>query len=94
MLKRVKQGLLGTARAIGALRGVADSSWRRNRLLILCYHSASLEQEHIWRPALYFQPDALEQRLRQIEAMRCAVLHWLRRWRGCKAERYPTGPWY
>ncbi|MFN9891606.1 MAG: polysaccharide deacetylase family protein [Acidobacteriota bacterium] len=74
MLKRVKQGLLGTARAIGALRGVADSSWRRNRLLILCYHSASLEQEHIWRPALYFQPDALEQRLRQIEAMRCAVL--------------------
>lgn len=74
MLKRAKQALLGTARATGALRLVGGSRWRRNRLLILCYHSVSLEQEHLWRPALYFSPAALEDRFRQLEAARVRVL--------------------
>jgi peptidoglycan/xylan/chitin deacetylase (PgdA/CDA1 family) len=42
---------------------VRDSAWRRQRLLILCYHGISQEDEHLWRPGLYLEPARLEQRL-------------------------------
>ena len=53
---------------------MADSQWRRNRLLILCYHGTSLDDEHEWRPALYLSPRVLEQRLEALHAMRCSIL--------------------
>ncbi len=53
---------------------MASSKWRRERLLILCYHGVSLEDEHQWRPPLYMQPQLLERRLETLEAMRCSVL--------------------
>jgi peptidoglycan/xylan/chitin deacetylase (PgdA/CDA1 family) len=42
---------------------VADSNWRKNRLLILCYHGISRTDEHLWRPTLYMQPEVLRRRL-------------------------------
>ena len=74
MLKTAKQSLLRTVRAAGGLRLAGASSWRRQRLLILCYHSVSLDQEHLWRPALYFHPLALERRFQLIEAAGMCVL--------------------
>lgn len=74
MLKDGKQFLLHMAGRAGILEAVADSRWRRRRLLIVCYHSVSIEQEHLWRPPLYFSPDAFEDRLRLIERNRCTVL--------------------
>ena len=70
-LKRVA---LQAFQRTGGFNLVADSDWRRQRLLILCYHGISLDDEHLWNGALYMPPDLLEQRLRLLQSMRCAVL--------------------
>lgn len=70
-LKRVA---LQAFQRTGGFNLVADSDWRRQRLLILCYHGISLDDEHLWNGALYMPPDLLEQRLRLLQAMKCAVL--------------------
>lgn len=74
MLRKAKLATLGLLRNLGAFEFVANSKWRQHRLLILCYHGTSLEDEHEWRPQLYMQPSLLEQRLETIRAMRCSVL--------------------
>lgn len=74
MLRNVKLAALRLLRGAGAFELVADSKWRRVRLLILCYHGTSLEDEHQWRPALYLTPQFLEQRLQALRAMRCSIL--------------------
>ena len=74
MLRNTKLAALGALRGAGVFNLLADSNWRRNRLLILCYHGTSLEDEHQWRPALYLSPHTLEQRLQVLQSMRCSVL--------------------
>lgn len=53
---------------------VANSRWRQQRLLILCYHGISLNDEHLWRPGLYMEPTVLEQRLETLKRGNYAVL--------------------
>jgi len=53
---------------------VTNSRWRQQRLLILCYHGTSLEDEHLWRPQLYIQPQKLEQRLESLKTGQFSVL--------------------
>jgi peptidoglycan/xylan/chitin deacetylase (PgdA/CDA1 family) len=74
MLRNAKLAALGVLRSAGLFNLVADSNWRRNRLLILCYHGISLEDEHEWRPALYLPVQILEQRLQTLHDMRCSIL--------------------
>jgi peptidoglycan/xylan/chitin deacetylase (PgdA/CDA1 family) len=74
MLGTIKLVTLRALKAWGIFKVVADSSWRRNRLLILCYHGTSLEDEHLWRPQLYMEPHLLEQRLEMLKQGRYAVL--------------------
>ena len=74
MLRKAKLATLGVLRSAGVFHLVADSSWRRSRLLILCYHGTSLEDEHEWRPALYLSPDVLEKRLQALHEMKCSIL--------------------
>lgn len=62
MLSAVKGGLFATARRLGVMAGVARSGWRRQRLLILCYHGVSLDDEHEWNGGLYVSPTVLRQR--------------------------------
>jgi len=50
-------------KSTGVFGLVRDSAWRRHRLLILCYHGISHQDEHLWRPGLYIEPSRLEQRL-------------------------------
>jgi peptidoglycan/xylan/chitin deacetylase (PgdA/CDA1 family) len=74
MLKTLKQSLLRGAKRLRVLDVVADSAWRRNRLLILCYHSVSVDEEHGWRRALYFTSDEFDERLRMLHEFRVNVL--------------------
>lgn len=74
MLRNAKLATLSFLRSAGAFEAVANSKWRRDRLLILCYHGTSLEDEDQWRPALYLSPQVLEQRLQTLRATRCSIL--------------------
>ena len=74
MLRGVKLAALGVLRQCGIFSLVKDSNWRQQRLLILCYHGTSLEDEHQWRPALYIQPQKLEQRLESLKKGHFSVL--------------------
>ncbi len=62
VLNVVKGGLFSTARRIGLMSGVAGSGWRRQRLLILCYHGISLDDEHEWNGGLYVPQSHLRAR--------------------------------
>jgi len=74
MLRNAKLAALRFLKRAGVFEAVAESQWRRKRLLILCYHGISLEDEHRWRPALYLAPQLLEQRLQALRASRCSIL--------------------
>ncbi len=53
---------------------IAQSAWRRDRLLIFCYHGVSLDDEHRWNPDLYVSRPHLEQRLALLRRAKCTVL--------------------
>ena len=74
MLRKVKLATIRVLHGSGVFELVANSRWRRERLLILCYHGTSLEDEHLWRPALYMRPELLRERLTALKQGRYAVL--------------------
>jgi len=74
MRRKIKLGTLDLLQRAGVFDLVADSRWRRQRLLILCYHGIAIEDEHLWRPQLYMPAEVLGQRLEVLRAMRCSVL--------------------
>ncbi len=74
MLKPVKLAALSALRRSGIFSLVTNSRWRQQRLLILCYHGTSLEDEHLWRPTLYIHPQKLEQRLEALKKGEFSVL--------------------
>jgi peptidoglycan/xylan/chitin deacetylase (PgdA/CDA1 family) len=63
MRKQMRAAALTVLKSCGVFRLVQDSSWRRQRLLILCYHGIALEDEDQWRPFLYISRQQLERRL-------------------------------
>lgn len=63
MRRLLRHAALTTLKNCGVFRLVGNGEWRRRRLLILCYHGVSLEDEHQWRPFLYVSPRQLERRL-------------------------------
>ena len=70
----VKRSVLGASSRLGVLRGVRDSAWRQRRLLILCYHSISIDDEHEWSGTYSMTPAILESRLRMLRDGRYNVL--------------------
>ena len=74
LLKKATRLTLMCARSIGAYSLIKRSSWRTHRLLILCYHGISLEDEHLWRPGLYISPQMFASRMELISRMNCQVL--------------------
>jgi peptidoglycan/xylan/chitin deacetylase (PgdA/CDA1 family) len=73
MLKQAKMGVLRLAEKTGVSRLLASSGWRRNRLLILCYHGVSRYDEHDWS-ALYISPEMLRRRMQLVAQAGCNVL--------------------
>jgi peptidoglycan/xylan/chitin deacetylase (PgdA/CDA1 family) len=53
---------LAGVHAVGGLKRIAASDWRRRQLLILCYHGVSLRNEHEWNGALFVTPQFLRRR--------------------------------
>jgi peptidoglycan/xylan/chitin deacetylase (PgdA/CDA1 family) len=74
MLKPFKLAALGMLRGSGVFSLVTNSRWRQQRLLILCYHGVSLEDEHLWRPLLYMQPQKLAERFEFLKKGHFSVL--------------------
>jgi peptidoglycan/xylan/chitin deacetylase (PgdA/CDA1 family) len=74
MLHSLKQGSFALSKQFGVTKWVGRTSWRRSRLLILCYHGISLEDEHRWAPLLFMSAPRFEQRLRLLERHGCSVL--------------------
>lgn len=70
----LKQALFAVAKRLGVFSLVRDSEWRRQRLLILCYHGVSLRDEHEWNEALYVTPELLRMRLRFLRDHGYAIL--------------------
>lgn len=74
MLRSAKQATLALLRSSGVFGVVAGSRWRQQRLLILCYHGTSIEDEHLWRPGLYIDPGKLKQRFETLKRGKYSVL--------------------
>jgi len=74
MLRTAKIAGLALLRGTGVFNLVANSHWRKQRLLILCYHGTSLDDEHLWRPYLYIHPEKLQQRLESLKKGGFSVL--------------------
>lgn len=74
MLQYVKRSSLALSKTVGATEWVARSRWRRERLLILCYHGVAMDDEHHWDPSLYVSIRTFERRLMLLRRHGCTVL--------------------
>lgn len=53
---------------------VLSSGWRSKRLLIVCWHHVSLDDEHRWNPSLCISPSTFRSRLELLRSTRCNVM--------------------
>jgi len=74
IVRPLRLASLALLKGCGALNWVRDSRWRDQRLLILCFHGISIEEEHLWRPATYIHPSLFEKRLELLSRGRYEVL--------------------
>lgn len=61
--ERLKSSVFAVERSAGIFRLLRDSRWRSARLLILCYHGVSQEDEHEALRELYVPADLLRRRM-------------------------------
>lgn len=73
LAKRVKRAILAT-NGLGMGVAVARSSWRRNRLLILCYHGIAMGDEAGSHPEMFLPPATFARRLEILSQCGCRVL--------------------
>ena len=74
VLRQSKLAVLRLAAATGVSRWLAESNWRQERLLILCYHGVSRYDEHEWDASLYMTPAQLRRRMQLLREEDCNVL--------------------
>ncbi len=74
MLKKMKLAILKVADASGISQLALNTAWRRQKLLILCYHGISLEDEHQCDASLYMAPELLRQRFEHLRKAGAKVL--------------------
>jgi peptidoglycan/xylan/chitin deacetylase (PgdA/CDA1 family) len=74
MLQSLKLTVYQAAKKTGYFAAVANSGWRRNRLVILCYHGMALDDEARWNPGLYMTAGLLRARLETLRRSGCSIL--------------------
>ncbi len=74
MLGQAKLAFFRTAHATGSSSALGKSNWRRQRLLLLCYHGVSVRDEHSWNPELYITAQRLEERLSLLRDLDANIL--------------------
>ena len=74
MISLFRDGALRMARASGLSGLVKSSSWRTNRVLVLCYHGISVADEHEWDPALFISKERFRERMEILRDEGCTVL--------------------
>ena len=74
MLKKIKLSILNAADVSGFSHLALNTPWRRQKLLILCYHGISLDDEHQCDPNLYMASELLGQRFEQLRKAKVNVL--------------------
>src|SRR4051794_25672876 len=72
--RQLKLAALETANRTGIAALFGSSSWRQSRLLILCWHGISLDDEHVWNPGLYITEQQFRSRLQILRDLRCNVI--------------------
>jgi peptidoglycan/xylan/chitin deacetylase (PgdA/CDA1 family) len=72
--RTAKRAFLGAAKAGGLFKKFTASNWRNQRLLILCYHGISLDDEHLWNPKLYMDVATFRSRMQLLRDRECCVL--------------------
>lgn len=74
MKRSATAALLVAMRSTGAFTRAARSEERRSKLLILCYHGLSIDDEHEWLPKLFITPEGFRERLQTLRDMEANVL--------------------
>jgi len=74
VLQTLKLAVHRAAKATGFYAAAANSSWRRNRLAILCYHGIALGDEYRWNPDLYITAELLRRRMETLRQSGCNIL--------------------
>lgn len=72
--RSLRRAAIAALKGCGAFHLVQGSDWRRQRLMILCYHGISLEDEQQWRPYLFLRPEQLRRRLEILRDGKYSVL--------------------
>ncbi|HEY7888896.1 MAG TPA: polysaccharide deacetylase family protein [Steroidobacteraceae bacterium] len=73
-LRFVKSNFLRTLDSAGVNTRILNSSWRDRRLVIVCWHGVSNDDEHRWNPGLFMPAQTFRARLALLREMRCNVL--------------------
>jgi peptidoglycan/xylan/chitin deacetylase (PgdA/CDA1 family) len=81
--------LLRAAESTGLNETVLSSAWRSRRLLIICWHHVSIDDEHLWDPTLCVSPATFRSRLELLRATRCNVMPLDEALNGVRTGRLP-----
>jgi peptidoglycan/xylan/chitin deacetylase (PgdA/CDA1 family) len=73
VLRTIKRSLL-TTKGLGLSSIIARSEWRRQRLLILCYHGIAMGDEHAFQPEMFLPPATFARRMETLKQLNCNVL--------------------
>lgn len=72
-LRQFKRALLAS-NGLGLAPVIARSNWRRQRLLILCYHGIAMGEEHASHPEMFMPPAIFARRMEMLAQSECKVL--------------------
>jgi len=88
-IRPIRLGLLRAAEHSGLNGAVLSSGWRARRLLIICWHQVSLDDEHVWSPSLCVSPHTFRSRLELLRSTRCNVMPLDEALEGVRSGRLP-----